>query len=196
MSDLGREPTEIQPADLGSVFSQNSSRAAGLGGLLQRQQPGPAPRATPPTEETPDPQPARPSSTRTRRPRQSRATRKAPAEKAGARGQIVAYVPVSLKARLEQACSGRESYTTVAMTAIDTHREALQGHWTESRPSSSAFIGWHRSRRRNDEPMVPVTLRMVPQDEETLDRLWEEAGAPNRSAYVEAALDLHLPTTG
>jgi hypothetical protein len=108
-------------------------------------------------------------------------------------GQVVAYLPVSLKARLQKAATGGESYTTLTLAAVDAHHEELGTRWDQSRRAGSAFVGWQRGRRRNDEPMVSMTIRLVPADEATLDRFWSEAGAPNRSAYIEAALDLYLP---
>lgn len=209
---LGREPTEIPPADLASVFT-SSPRAQGLGGLLRTQ---PAASPTPaPAPEHPDRGPTREQSPAGRRsdaepvararPRRSRSTAAGSRQRRGTSGdaasdttgdrleQVVAYIPVSLKARLQQAATGAESYTTLTMAAIDAHHAELAGKWAKARPTGSAFVGWQRGRRRNEEPMVSMTIRLVPADEATLDRFWSEAGAPNRSAYIEAALDLFLP---
>lgn len=216
MSDdatLGREPTEIPPADLGSVFG-SSPRAQGLGGLL-RSTPAPtvspvqAPSAAPGEEDRPEPADetgshagsaanSRPRARRTRpaaTTRQRRGSADAGSDTTAddRLGQVVAYIPVSLKTRLQRAATGGESYTTLTMAAIDAHLEALGTRWATSRRTGSAFVGWQRGRRRNDEPMVSMTIRLVPADEATLDRFWSEAGAPNRSAYIEAALDLFLP---
>lgn len=208
-STLGQEPTEIPPADLGSVFAPSISRAAGLGGLITRTSPVQVRQP----EDTPAQQPQeaalearlgeqttpQPSASRPRRARVTRSTRQAsgesPTEGAATDRltQVVAYIPISLKARLQRAAAGGASYTTLTMAAVDAYREKLLGKWADARPSGSAFVGWQRGRRRNEEPMIPMTIRMVPADEATLDRLWTEAGAPNRSAYVEAALDLYLP---
>jgi hypothetical protein len=217
--DLGRTPTEIPPADLGAVFG--TGRAAGLQGMLRpaatpaaRQdtpaQSAPAADASeskageePAGEEPPSPAQGKATApTRARRPRSTRPTRSAPdpgastanvASAEDRRGQVVAYIPVSLKTRLRKAAVDGESYTTLTLAAIDAHKDELATRWTTNRRSGSAFVGWQRSRRRNEEQMVSMTIRLIPTDDATLDQFWQEASAPNRSAYIEAALDIHLP---
>jgi hypothetical protein len=191
-STLGSNPTEIPPEDLSGVFAP-SSRSAGLGGRLSR----PSALVQVPDH---DPGPSEPAAEagqiRARRSR-SRPGRKSTDEskssKPGKPIQVVAYVPVSLKERLRKATvNSQRSFTTVTLLAIDTHKAELAVRWQEHQTSGSSFVGWSRTRRYNEETMVPVPLRLVPEDNETLTRMWQEAGATNRSAYIEAALDLYL----
>jgi hypothetical protein len=106
---------------------------------------------------------------------------------------VVAYLPLSLKNRLK-ATRDRDglSYTLVVLTAVDAVKDRLVDRWQASRPQGSSFVGWKRARQQHAEPLVPITLRLVAEDEDTLDGIWRAAEAPNRSAYIAAALEEYL----
>ena len=108
---------------------------------------------------------------------------------------VAVYVPVAVRDQLRAAAAGDTSQTDVVLTAIEAATQAgtLDAAFTPARPAGALFPARNPARRRrHQEPQVQVTLRLTPDELNTIDRLVHETGAPNRSAYVSAALQTHL----
>lgn len=94
----------------------------------------------------------------------------------------------------DEGTTTHRSYTEIVLDAIETTYDELVDQYTaRNSPRRSLFSRPTTTRRRHDDvDRVQVTVRLTLDNEEVLDRLVEEVGAPNRSDFVEQALRLYF----
>lgn len=190
---LGNQPSRLPAADLADAFGP-PNRAAGLAGRLtqlpSRSEPVPALEA-PQNEEGVRPPGQKGAGERPKRRRTEREQTAAPVQ------PIIVYLSASLRDRLRHhATSTGRSYTELTLEALDaTHRRlgdlVADATSATTRPGS-LFTGARPRRLRHDEPQVQVSLRLLRQDIDVIDRLVTDLQAPNRSSLVATALGAHL----
>ncbi len=192
---LGNQPSRLPATDLADAFGP-PNRAAGLAGRLtqlpSRSEPVPAPEAPQNEEGVSRPPGQKGAGERPRRRRAEQEQTAAPVQ------PIIVYLSASLRDRLRHhATSTGRSYTELTLEALDaTHRRlgdlVADATSATTRPGS-LFTGAPRPRRlRHDEPQVQVSLRLLRQDIDVIDRLVTDLQAPNRSSLVATALGAHL----
>jgi len=202
---LGRQPSRMGRADLGSAFGEPPDRARGLAGRLSPvasvpdPTPDPAPEADPRADDRIEPLPGPAAPTRVPagqpggRARTTGGPRPRPRTSSGGVQPIVVYLPASLRERLRARATGQTTFTDLVLSALDATHERLGDHFTPAAASTSMFTGrGPRRRLRHDEPQVQVSLRPVTDDLTIIDQLTASLGAPSRSALITAALDLYL----
>jgi hypothetical protein len=117
-----------------------------------------------------------------------------PHPESGALQVVVVYLPVSVRERLRAtAATGQSTFTEIVLSALDATHQQLAQHFAPTTSTTSLFSGRSARRRlRHEEAQVQVSMRLVADDLVVLDQLVTATKAPNRSALVAAALDLHL----
>ncbi len=208
---LGRQPSRMGQANLSAAFGQSPDRARGLAGRLAPVAPLPDPvpepaadpgppaataDAAPTTRPAP---PARTTPSGSGRARTSGTSHRTghnarPRPESGALQVVVVYLPVSVRERLRAtAATGQSTFTEIVLSALDATHQQLAQHFAPTTSTTSLFSGRSARRRlRHEEAQVQVSMRLVADDLAVLDQLVTATKAPNRSALVAAALDLHL----
>lgn len=218
---LGEQPSRMPSADLGSAFASEppKDRSRGLAGRLAPVAPPPpaAPAPDTPADEvpvpvdepdspSPAPPPSAPTPIRKPAPKPDRrpASAAKPPEKApdddGGRKTAIVYVrwPIRDRLRAHAGMHPELTHTDVVLQALDSTHDRLRELFESSAERvapSGLFSGRpvRGRRRRQQEPQVQVSIRPWEEDLAVIDRLVDEVKAPNRSALVDAALDLYLP---
>lgn len=176
-------------------------KLAGIGTVFA----APAAPTSPPTAEEPTPPadvPEAPAPEKPKRPRRPRAQKPDAAPAADRRSadvdpspfvgfQVAPGTRTTLKA-VRQA-DPRYSYTALILRAVQAEQAALKVHFASEPDGEGGLFQGVRPIRRpvRDEAWVGMSVRMAPGDLAILDQLVEEAGAPSRSQYIDAALQAH-----
>lgn len=91
------------------------------------------------------------------------------------------------------------TYGAVVLDAIEAHEEELKTHWRQPAAQTGATSGLFKrqpvvsKRRRHAEPPAQITLQGLGEENAALlEELWDNWGAPSRSAFVDQALTLYL----
>ncbi len=196
--NLGKEPSGLAPAALGSAFAR-PDRAAGLRNLALQKRPT---QAAAPVVDTPGPVVAEGDSEvapTVEAPKTNQAERpnKAALRRSAATSPTVIYLPASLHERLRSRSekAAGTTYTEILLDALDE----LHGDLAEllvdvrsGRKQGSLFQGRDRQRQRHDEPQVQVTFRPTRSDLGVIDKLVRDHKVSSRSTFVARVLDAYL----
>jgi hypothetical protein len=210
---LGRQPSRMPKADLGSAFGAPDRTRSLSGRLAPVRPPAQVPGEEPPVRDPEDgpgaPQaltaasaPVRPPAERPTPPAARSKTSPQPTSATrqgkGAIRPVVVYLPAALRGRLRAAATAETTtHTDLVLAALDATHSQLAGRFSAADPAPSSLFaaqGRRRRRQRQDEPQVQVSLRPVSDDLAVIDGLVETVGASSRSAMIAAALDLYLPS--
>ena len=124
--------------------------------------------------------------------------REGPAPKA--RASTVKTVPANIDMTVHQdlrrfALRTELSFATIALRAIEAHAQELAQLWQAPPVRTGLFASvQERPGNRRAEPAAQVQLRMQAADAAVLDGLVADWAAPSRSALVNEALKLYLPS--
>lgn len=194
MSGLGERPVRLPPSDLSGVFAppQPVNRASSLAGKLASR-PAPEPTAPGPSPDVDPPHQAIKPKTHKPRPVPEATPEPPPRPTSGTMRAVVVYLPISLRERLRNA-EGDLSQTGVILMAINATHEQLRTLFTPTDTAAASLFRTPPSRRRRTptEPLVQVTMRLPTDDIAIIDQMVQTTGAPGRSVFVTAALELYL----
>lgn len=201
--NLGKTPSPAGKQEgVGGVLSR-TSRLAGLLPAGSRAgaaaPPVPAPVQAPievpapaqPAEAQPDAEKKAPSGAKRREKPRTAAKASAPS---GLRS-ISLQLPDSVFTRLGAARVGSRTNGDLVIDAINAHHEEVARRFQEAAPTQGGPLAPQpRSRATYEGEHVRQTFAsLTDENVRAIDAMVESAQAPSRSAYVAAALDLHLP---